>query len=246
MGLEFRESAFSLNNKNQRVAQSGMVFNICVGFQGLERKTKVKDPKKKVYALMLADTVVVTDSGSEVLTASCPSEWKEISYSVEDENEEEESENEEKSKKKREQTKSSSSAGARSTRLRDADKTKDQIAAEEKRRKHQEELERKKREEAEARFKAKKGGEEKVKAVKEVIAYENASLLPKEAQSGRIFVDQKNESVLLPIYGLLVPFHISTIKSVTRSEEFLRINFITPGTAGLGSEKSPKVFVCSL
>eukprot|EP00955_Chlamydomonas_euryale_P032582 342912-Chlamydomonas_euryale.AAC.1 len=29
-----------------------------------------------------------------------------------------------------------------------------------------------------------------------------------------ITVDQKNETVLLPIYGVMVPFHITTIKNV--------------------------------
>jgi len=48
MGLEFRESALSLNNKNQKVAQHGMVFNLCVGFHNLESKGKVKDEKGKL------------------------------------------------------------------------------------------------------------------------------------------------------------------------------------------------------
>ena len=39
----------------------------------------------------------------------------------------------------------------------------------------------------------------------------------------------------MPLYGYMVPFHISTIKSATTSEEgnfmYLRINFNTPGMA---------------
>ena len=31
-------------------------------------------------------------------------------------------------------------------------------------------------------------------------------------------VDIKNEAVLLPIYGMVVPFHITTIKNVTSSQ----------------------------
>jgi nucleosome binding factor SPN SPT16 subunit len=38
---------------------------------------------------------------------------------------------------------------------------------------------------------------------------------------------------LIPIYGSIVPFHISTIKNVTKTEEgdkiVLRINFQSPG-----------------
>jgi nucleosome binding factor SPN SPT16 subunit len=39
----------------------------------------------------------------------------------------------------------------------------------------------------------------------------------------------------LPIYGQAVPFHLSTLKNVTKSDEgeqiLLRFNFITPGQA---------------
>lgn len=53
----------------------------------------------------------------------------------------------------------------------------------------------------------------------------------------QIFVDMERESVLLPIHGMHVPFHISTIKNVVQPEpdqsaSYLRINFFTPGTAG--------------
>jgi nucleosome binding factor SPN SPT16 subunit len=48
-------------------------------------------------------------------------------------------------------------------------------------------------------------------------------------------VDRKAEAVFLPIGGVHVPFHISTIKSVSKTEEanlaFLRINFYAPGVA---------------
>lgn len=32
-------------------------------------------------------------------------------------------------------------------------------------------------------------------------------------------VDTKNEAVLLPIYGVLVPFHITTIRNVTTTND---------------------------
>lgn len=31
-------------------------------------------------------------------------------------------------------------------------------------------------------------------------------------------VDQKNESLLVPIYGLMVPFHILTVKNVSNNQ----------------------------
>ena len=46
-------------------------------------------------------------------------------------------------------------------------------------------------------------------------------------------MDEQRQTVILPIYGSAVPFHISTIKNVTKVEEndriVLRINFQSPG-----------------
>jgi nucleosome binding factor SPN SPT16 subunit len=47
--------------------------------------------------------------------------------------------------------------------------------------------------------------------------------------------DRKYETVIMPIYGILVPFHISTIKNISQSVEgdytYLRFNFFHPGAA---------------
>jgi nucleosome binding factor SPN SPT16 subunit len=49
-------------------------------------------------------------------------------------------------------------------------------------------------------------------------------------------VDARAHTIILPIYGLAVPFHISTLKNISKSDEgdyvMLRLNFITPGQAG--------------
>jgi len=46
-------------------------------------------------------------------------------------------------------------------------------------------------------------------------------------------LDRKYETVIMPIYGIPVPFHISTIKNISQSVEgdytYLRINFFHPG-----------------
>lgn len=44
----------------------------------------------------------------------------------------------------------------------------------------------------------------------------------------QIFVDVKAEVILLPIYGYLVPFHISIVKNASKTDDYLRINFVTP------------------
>lgn len=46
--------------------------------------------------------------------------------------------------------------------------------------------------------------------------YKSKDDLPKDLQPGRIYVDNKANSVLFPIYGVHVPFHINVIKSVVK------------------------------
>lgn len=51
--------------------------------------------------------------------------------------------------------------------------------------------------------------------------------------SEKIYVDRKAQSVILPVHGFAVPFHINTIKNASKTDEgeftFLRINFQSPG-----------------
>jgi nucleosome binding factor SPN SPT16 subunit len=46
-------------------------------------------------------------------------------------------------------------------------------------------------------------------------------------------VDRRSQSVILPIHGFAVPFHVNTIKNASKNDEgeytTLRINFQTPG-----------------
>lgn len=57
--------------------------------------------------------------------------------------------------------------------------------------------------------------------------------MPRAVEDRRIYVDEQRQSVILPINGYAVPYHISTIKNVTKTEEsnhmVLRINFQSPG-----------------
>lgn len=86
IGLEFRESGLSLNAKNDRVLKSGMIFNVSLGFQNLQAKTS--NPKCQNFSMLLADTVIVTDDGRDVVTASSTKLVKDVAYSFnEDEDE---------------------------------------------------------------------------------------------------------------------------------------------------------------
>jgi hypothetical protein len=69
--------------------------------------------------------------------------------------------------------------------------------------------------------------------VKENIAYSNPERFPKDkAKSLKILVDPRHEAVILPIFSIATPFHISFIKNISQTEgegySTLRINFVTP------------------
>ena len=67
---------------------------------------------------------------------------------------------------------------------------------------------------------------------------------PKGTRLCALSVDKAHDAVLVPLFGTLVPFHISTIRSVAKSEEgtktFLRLNFYTQQGA-LGKDVAPSM-----
>lgn len=80
----------------------------------------------------------------------------------------------------------------------------------------------------------------KEKSKKASVAYKSRSLLPKEPEIKelKIFVDKKYETIILPVFGVPCPFHISNIKNIHQSVEtgytYLRINFFHPGAGVAG------------
>lgn len=58
-------------------------------------------------------------------------------------------------------------------------------------------------------------------------SYRNESYIPKDLGQ-RIYVDKKNDTLLLPINGFSVPIHFSNIKTISKTDEgefsFIRIN----------------------
>lgn len=59
----------------------------------------------------------------------------------------------------------------------------------------------------------------------------------------QIMVDHRAQSIILPINQFAVPFHIKTLKNVSKSDEgeftYLRINFVTPGQLSGKKEDVP-------
>jgi nucleosome binding factor SPN SPT16 subunit len=71
------------------------------------------------------------------------------------------------------------------------------------------------------------------KTFKTFESYKREEQLPNAIKHKRIYVDEPRNTVVLPIYGFATPFHISTIKNVSKTEEgdytVLRVNFQSPG-----------------
>ncbi|WFD42788.1 Xaa-Pro aminopeptidase [Malassezia psittaci] len=100
---------------------------------------------------------------------------------------------------------------------------------------HQSELVKQKQEEGLKRFKGEDGAgpDSNQEVFKKYESYRRESQLPTKVEDLRILVDQRAQSLVLPINSYAVPFHIKTVKNVSKSEEgeytYLRINFVTPG-----------------
>lgn len=77
IGLEFKENLLVLNSKNTREIKERMVFNLALAFSGL------KSEKSKTYAIMIADTVIISAENNEIATSQISVKYEDISYSLE-------------------------------------------------------------------------------------------------------------------------------------------------------------------
>lgn len=224
MGLEFREADYVINAKNTRSIEPGMIFNLIIGLQDVESGESTKE-KVKNYSLMLADTVRIAASGAELLTSELGN-LSQVSYSFKSEQEQRESR----------RTRAAQAAVAEGTGVRTRLRANQSIdeGSERKRREHQKDLARLRLLEAkEIYVRTEKAGDASAQAeVQKFESYKKDSFWPHDFKGPRVYVDKKNDTVVLPINGIPVPFHIATIKNATKSDEgkyaFLRINFVTP------------------
>ncbi|KAG5244612.1 FACT complex [Salix suchowensis] len=227
MGLEFRESGLNLNAKNDRMVKAKMVLNVSLGFQNLHNQTK--NPKIQNFSLLLADTVIVGDQNPDVVTSKSSKAVKDVTYSFN------EGEDEEQKPRARAEMNGGENLMSKTTLRSDNG----EISKEELRRQHQAELARQKNEETARRLAGvgSANGDSRAasKTSADLVAYKNVNDIP-PARDLMIQIDQKNEAVLLPIYGSMVPFHVSTIRTVSSQQDtnrtcYIRIIFNVPGTA---------------
>ncbi|PHH88973.1 hypothetical protein CDD83_6809 [Cordyceps sp. RAO-2017] len=231
VGLENRDPTLVLNAKNSRTLKDGMTLIIHTGFQDIENP-QPQDKSSKNYSLVLTDTVRVTTSEPVVFTAEAPTSADANSFFFKDD---EEAVPAPKKEKKDSRVGAVATKNITNTRLRSERNTQVDDDSETKRREHQKELAAKKQKEGLARFAESTGGQNggEVKKFKRFESYKREDQFPLKIKNLEIVVDAKNNTVVLPIMGRPVPFHINTIKNASKSDEndfaFLRINFLSPG-----------------
>lgn len=236
-GIEFREGQMVIGPKTNLKAKKNMTFVISAGFNDL-KDSSISDPKGKNYALFVSDTVIVKDAGTPALLLTQKKRKLTKTILILKEDDESSEEEEERTNGKNHAIEDIiTTDGTRGSRRKVIEeRLRQDQPNDEKRRLHQRELMEQLNREAEARIAS--GGNLRVetKERKSIIAYKSSKDFPRESEISdlKIHVDKKAEAVILPVFGVPVPFHISTIKNVSTSVEgdylYLRINFFFPGS----------------
>lgn len=227
IGLEIRDNTQALTPTNETILKAGMSFNVVLGLNNLIDESCGEDSQgsEKSFAILLSDTVVVSTPekiNPEILTVGVPKEWREIAYYVKDEDSEPSLEAEDLPEPQ---------IGVRkSTRTEQIDF------------KEREEERRRQKENQEAllekvnqatlsildKTNKDKGGSGGTRKITDIVSYKSVSDV-RQVHHFAIQVDNKSETILLPVYGVLVPFHILTIKNASATQEnehyFIRVNF---------------------
>jgi nucleosome binding factor SPN SPT16 subunit len=232
IGIELKDSNLVLNAKNTRTLKDGMTLSITTSLSDLTND-KSKDSRGTKYSLAITDTIRVTHAEPAVFTKDTSVELDSIEFYFKDDEEEP---TPKKDKAKKPGASAVATANIKSARLRGADR-KDNAKEEEeaRRREHQKELARKKQTQGLEKYAEATGDMNGVaqKKFKKFESYKRENQLPSKVKDMIVWVDTKASTVILPIMGRPVPFHINTIKNVSKNDEgeytHLRFNFLSPG-----------------
>ncbi|XP_017471590.1 PREDICTED: FACT complex subunit spt16 isoform X1 [Rhagoletis zephyria] len=230
MGIEFRENSIVIGPKCHAEVKKNMVFNVNVGIANLTN-SDASEKEGKTYALFIGDTVLVGDSSPANIMTPSKKKIKNIGIFIKDDSDEEDGDEKEEVK----EDKGTEILGRSKRNAVLENKLRTETNTEEKRKQHQKELAQLLNEKARERL-AKQGESKEVEKVrKNTVSYKSVSQMPREPEVKelKLYVDKKYETVILPVFGIPVPFHISTIKNISQSVEgeytYLRINFFHPG-----------------
>ncbi|KAG1835734.1 FACT complex subunit SPT16 [Suillus variegatus] len=247
-GVEFRDSAYLLSSKNSKRLKTDMVLNLSLGFSDL------LDDNGKKYALHIVDTIRVGADRSTLLTEGAKS-TKDTLFFLNPENEIEVEEDKPSKPSKKAPVKplvngspvKNKTVGGKVLRNKTRSAAQEEVlmTAAAKIKEHQQQLHEGLQSAGLAKYSegASGGGEKEGKTWKRFQSYKGESALPREVESLRICVDRKAQTIVLPVHGFAVPFHINTIKNVSKNDEgdytYLRINFQTPGQLAGKKDDTP-------
>lgn len=223
-----------ISRDSEALAEEGDVFLLELALIDLPRPAKFKS-KDPTVSLIMGDTVAVKQGPAQVLS-DIPRKYQDVSYFLEDGDEQPE---------KIDIKEMSNRGVVRSTRLR-SQASKQNIESEQNRKIHQKELRERKQEELRERFQSMNldstDSSKGLRPLSEVRSYPSVDAFPEAAKKGYIFVDPRHDSIIVPLHKQLVPFHVSTIKNVSKNEEgsysYLRINFFHQGMGNLMRDTS--------
>lgn len=230
IGIELRDGNMVLNGKSNKTLKSGMTLCVSIGFTDIAAADAKK--KNETYSMLITDTLRVGETAPHIFTKDAGVNFDSVSFYFGDE---EEPEKPKKTKSEASRSSAIASKNITKTKLRAERPTQINDGAEARRRLHQKELAAKKVKEGLERFAGTTGDQNGVsqKAFKRFESYKRDSQLPSRIKDLLVYVDPKASSVIVPIMGRPVPFHINTIKNASKSDEgdyaYLRINFLSPG-----------------
>ncbi|KAF7311639.1 FACT complex subunit SPT16 [Mycena kentingensis (nom. inval.)] len=241
-GIEFRDAPYLLNAKSDKILKTDMVLSLNLGFQDLV------DSRGKKYALQLVDTIKVEDDKSTMITNGTSAIKDTMFFLTQDSEEEVEVQPKKKAPvaPRKNGSPAKKMAGGKVLRnqpRRTQDEVHQSVAA--KLIEHQRELHHSIQERGLAKYSEEGVGTEgkEGKGWKKFQSYKGEAGLPNEVEKLRIYVDRKSQTVILPMHGFAVPFHINTIKNASKNEEgdfvYIRINFQTPGQLTGKKEDTP-------
>ncbi|KAI5124316.1 hypothetical protein M0805_008924 [Coniferiporia weirii] len=248
MGMEFRDSAYIISAKNGRVLKTNMIFNLSLGFTDLDEEGGKK------YSMLLIDTVKIDHERGICLT-DCIKQSKDVLFFLNSQSDEEDEKTKAKSSKKppikplngHGSPAKNKVAGGKVLRNKTRSAAQEDVVMTTAARiaEHQRELHASRQREGLVKY-SEEGqgtGNKEGKGWKRFQSYKGEAGLPKEVENMRIYVDRKAQTVILPVHGFAVPFHINTIKNASKNDEgeftYLRINFQSPGQLAGKKEDTP-------
>jgi nucleosome binding factor SPN SPT16 subunit len=237
IGLEFRDSAAVLNDKNDLKFEDGQVYALSVGFHNVpltdEDKSSSPSSIKKLntFSVLIGDTVKVVTSGPADVLTKFSREFSDVSYNIngdDDEGSEDGDDDDD----------AMDVDGQRRSKRNKAEKTA-MMNAVASRRETQKELMKKNVEKARKKLEALEKGEtvddDEEEEWTDLNVYRSPAEYPRDTLSTQLRVDLDKESIIVPINGQPVPFHVSTIKNINMPDPdkatYLRINFYTSGSS---------------